>query len=353
MLNFYPGPSKLDARISQYYQEAVASGILEKNHRSSDFELLYKHVKKLFHTKLSMPQDYSMLFVSSATECWEIISQSLSSSGTTHFYNGAFGEKWFKYAAKINPKSNAFEFGLEGSPELLSGRFGSQILAFTQNETSNGTQLSNEIQQKIRKHYPNHLIAYDATSSLGGIYMDWTRADIWFASVQKCFGLPAGLGVLIVNKRAIDCAKVFGDRKYYNSLLFMLENASKNQTHYTPNISNIYLLSRLLEERDAIDEIGRNLKERALRLYFEFDKLKSVKPLITNTDFRSSTVLTLEGGSEKISSLKIEAAKEGFILGNGYGKLQDSTVRIANFPAITNDEFDHLLLFLSDFDKMY
>jgi phosphoserine aminotransferase len=146
---------------------------------------------------------------------------------------------------------------------------------------------------------------------------------------------------------------LLGDREYYNSLLIMLENAAKNQTHYTPNISNIYLLSRLLEEREYIGIIGVDLEERARMLYVELEKLRSVKPLVKKAEFRSSTVITLVGRIEIISNLKNEASKQGVVLGNGYGQLRDSTVRIANFPAITNKDFDRLLLFLSDFDKMY
>jgi phosphoserine aminotransferase len=54
---------------------------------------------------------------------------------------------------------------------------------------------------------PDALIAVDATSSMAGVELDWQSADIWFASVQKCFGLPAGMAVMVCSPRALQYAE--------------------------------------------------------------------------------------------------------------------------------------------------
>ena len=67
----------------------------------------------LLHQKLSIPADYEIYFVSSATEVWEIIAQSLTIGDSLHYYNGAFGEKWFQYTSRIHTQTQGFSFGLE------------------------------------------------------------------------------------------------------------------------------------------------------------------------------------------------------------------------------------------------
>ncbi len=259
MYNFYPGPSKLDARTAQYFQEAVDSGILERNHRSEPFRQLYKETLAQFQQKLNVPATYKLVFISSATEAWEIITQSLTEKGSLHFYNGAFGEKWFNYAHKVNSKSAAQKFNINTTPEITSENELYDVLAFTHNETSNGTQLPLTFMQKVRAAGSQQLIAYDVTSSMAGQNLDWLVGDIWFASVQKCFGLPSGLGVLLLSPKAVERAKKIEDRAHYNAALFMLENAEKWQTHYTPNIAHIFMMNRLLEDRENIQSIERNI----------------------------------------------------------------------------------------------
>ena len=57
---------------------------------------------------------------------------------------------------------------------------------------------------KVAKQYPDKLIAVDAVSSAPYGDLDYRLLDIVFFSVQKLFGLPAGLGILIVSPRAIE-----------------------------------------------------------------------------------------------------------------------------------------------------
>jgi phosphoserine aminotransferase len=56
----------------------------------------------------------------------------------------------------------------------------------------------------------------------------------------------------------------------------------------------------------------------------------------------SPTVLAVEAEKEKIVAIKLALQKENIILGNGYGYWKDHTLRIANFPAITDKEFSIL-----------
>ena len=199
---------------------------------------------------MNIPKDYTVFFTSSATECWEIIAQSVVQEKSFHIYNGAFGQKWFDYSKRLHPEAAAYSFSFNDKidPKKLVIGQGYGAICLTQNETSNGTQVTNAILRSLKKISSDSLIAVDATSSMAGIKLDFNAADIWFASVQKCFGLPAGLGLLVCSPRAIQLTNKVAERSHYNSITFMSEMMAKWQTPFTPNVLGIYLLMRVLEE---------------------------------------------------------------------------------------------------------
>ncbi|MFD2569324.1 aminotransferase class V-fold PLP-dependent enzyme [Spirosoma soli] len=333
MITFYPGPSKVYPQVADYAAQAVREGIVSQNHRSVGFMDVVKETIQLLHEKLNVPSDYHIAFVSSATECWEIVAQSLTIETSSHPYTGAFGKKWMEYAHRIKPSGN-------GQNE--------DVLCVVQNETSNGTQVRMEALAQYRQQFSG-LIAVDAVSSMAGVTFDWPLADVWFASVQKCFGLPAGLAVFIYSPAALERAQQIGENAHYNSLLFMHENFSKFQTPYTPNGLGIYCLMRVLQQVPPIAEVDVITRQRAADWYAFFEYEMSDSPfqlLITDPAVRSDTVIAVEGAEADIKAVKVAAQQAGITLGNGYGDWKYTTFRIANFPAIAQKEIETLMQFL-------
>lgn len=351
MITFAPGPSKVYDSLPIYLNDAYQEGILSANHRSSAFMKLYQETEQLMRTKLHMPDDYKLLFTSSATENWEIISQSIVERASFHIYSGSFGKKWFEFAKHILPASAALKIEANQSIDVPSLQIGEEfdLIAITQNETSNASQVRSEVIEAIKEKFPEKMIAMDTTSSMAGIELDFSLADIWYASVQKCFGLPAGLGILILSPKAIEKSERKGERGRYNSLSFMLENANGYQTHYTPNVLGIYLLNRVLKDIPLIQEIDATLRSRMSRLENCIAQTKTLRMLVDNAESRSTTVMGIAGTEELITQVKKDAEKTGMQMGGGYGPLKATSFRIANFPAITDDEFETLLEFLKKY----
>ncbi|MFC4870553.1 aminotransferase class V-fold PLP-dependent enzyme [Negadavirga shengliensis] len=347
-ITFAPGPSKVYERLPDYFHDAYQQGILSANHRSAVFMDLYRDTEKLIQEKLAVPSDYRLLFTSSATENWEIITQSLVEKASYHIFSGSFGKKWYGFAKHIIPETDALQ--LDKNQEIhvdeldISDAF--DIIGITQNETSNATQVKNSTIAAIASKYRDTMIAVDTTSSMAGIYLDFTLADIWYASVQKCFGLPAGLGILVLSPKAVAKAKNKGEKGRYNSLNFMLENADNYQTHYTPNVLGIYLLKRTLEDIPGIREINEKTEKRMQELEDVIGASKSLSFLVTNPATRSRTVLGVSGEESFIQNIKKAAEKAGMQLGSGYGPLKPTSFRIANFPAISDEEYEKLVNFL-------
>jgi len=352
MITFYPGPSKVYPQVAQYAQEAVASGIISQNHRSPAFVELSKETITTFKEKLEVPADYWVFYVASATECWEIIAQSLVQQQSFHIYNGAFGQKWATYTRKlgIDAQTYAFEVNESLFVEQLNIPSKTELIAITHNETSNGTALTHAQMAQLRQKYPEKLIAVDATSSLGGVYLDFTQADIWYASVQKCLGLPSGMAVMVCSPRAIAQAQALNVRDHYNSLVFMIEKMKDWQTTYTPNILNIYLLNQVMQQVSPIRTIDKIIQKR-LTQYLQFLQEETNLTLLCEVpEARSATVLTIKGSLNRIAHIKAEAQKQNIVLGNGYGTWKDTTFRVANFPAIAENEIVLLQDFLRGID---
>lgn len=334
MITFYPGPSKIYPQVADYAAEACRSGIVSTNHRSPEFMAITEGAIRAVKAKLNVPDTYYVALVSSATECWEIVAQSLTRQTSLHPYSGAFGKKWMDYAHRLRPIHQPDE---------------ADVLCVVQNETSNGTQVRMPVLAQFRREFPDALIAVDAVSSMAGILFDWSLADVWFASVQKCFGLPAGLAVFIYSPRALERAEAIGETAHYNSLLFLHENFQKFQTPYTPNGLGIYLLKRVMEQVPTIDEVDALIKQRAVDWYTFFEQEMADSPfrlLITDPLQRSDTVIAVDGEEAAISALKKSAKQAGIMLGSGYGDWKNTTFRIANFPAVSAEEIDVLKSFL-------
>ncbi len=349
LVSFNPGPSKVYPEIRQYLAEAHDEGILQLGHRSDHFVQMSKSVVAELKSKLNVPAEYFVYFVSSATESWEIIAQSLTRTGSLHFYNGAFGEKWFQTDKALRPACVANPFDVQ---DVLDARglppaAGVEVVAVTQNETSNGTQVDATTLQRVTNHYRDALVCVDATSSFGGVNLRYARADVWYASVQKCLGLPAGLGLLICSPRAVERARVIGHRTHYNALLNLHDKMLNFQTTHTPNVLGIYLLLRVLQQRAPLKTVADHLSARAEILYKFFEEnFQQWAPLIQNPEVRSQTVLAIQCAAPGLDELKKAALAQNIQLGNGYGTWAKTTFRIANFPQHQDAELVRLQRFL-------
>lgn len=350
MITFYPGPSRVNSQLPEYLRDAYLDGIMSINHRSPEFEAIYQRCVELLKEKLQVPDAYTVFFTSSATECWEIIAQSLIEKRSYHIYNGAFGEKWYQYTKKITGNAEGYKFDEHKAVKIkkLTIADETDFICLTQNETSNGSQVSNALIKRIRKDYPDKLLAIDATSSMAGIFLDFSNADIWYASVQKCFGLPAGLAIMICSPEALKKAKKRDENNHYNSLLFMMEKAQHNQTAYTPNVLNIYLLMRVMENSKGIIQVNEKMSKRFRKWEKFFNDFMEVALLIQNPEVCSTTVIALKGKKNRVEEIKEAAKKGGITLGNGYGIHKEDTFRIANFPAIKKKEIRLLKKFFTN-----
>jgi phosphoserine aminotransferase len=194
----------------------------------------------------------------------------------------------------------------------------------------------------------------DAVSSLPYPEFDYSKVDSVFFSVQKGFGLPAGLGVWIVNQRCIEKAEQLLSKGIsigsYHSLPSLMSNAKKNQTPETPNVLGIYLLSKVVEDmnRRGIQTIRRETDYKAAILYQALESHSIIKPFVKQQVDRSKTVIVADCG-EHTESLTQHLIKKGLLPGEGYGAQKKTQLRFANFPAHSKEQYELLVDSINEF----
>src|SRR6188768_474606 len=201
-INFTPGPSQLYFTVEDHVRTAFRDGVPSLSHRSKTYEAIYKKTIDGLRELLELPSNYAIVFTGSANEIWERIIQNLVEEKSFHLVNGSFSKRFYEIAQLLNKKPTKNEVALgKGFDGPVVVPAGTELLAITHNETSSGVSLPLDLIYNLSEHNPNALVAVDAVSSLPFPDFDYTKFDTAFFSVQKGFGLPAGLGVWMFNDK--------------------------------------------------------------------------------------------------------------------------------------------------------
>ena len=201
---------------------------------------------------------------------------------------------------------------------------------------------------KLKRSNAKKLFAVDIVSSAPYPDIDFSLIDTAFFSVQKAFGLPAGLGVWIANEKCLEKAEMlkYGDQSIgaYNTLPSLWSSFKTYETPSTPNVLGIYLLGKVAEDlnRIGIEPIRRDTEEKAKTLYRFLESHPTFEPFVQEERHRSRTVVV--ANVNKPSADIISKVKEaGMVIGSGYGQFKDSQIRIANFPATNAEQIGQLI----------
>lgn len=352
--NFTPGPSQLYITTEDHARKAFKEQIPSLSHRSKQFEDISRTTTEGLRTLLNIPANFSIVFTASATEIWERIIQNLTEHTSHHLVNGAFSQKFYDTALQLNRKATLTLAPLgKGFDDSIKFPL-TELIALTQNETSTGVSMPLSAIDKISKDNPSSLIAVDAVSSLPYPQFDYSVIDSVFFSVQKGFGLPAGLGVWIVNEKCIAKAELLLSKGIsigsYHTLPSLITNAKKNQTPETPNVLGIYLLSKVVEDmnRRGIQTIRRETEYKAAILYQALDSHPLIKAFVKEPADRSRTVIVAECG-EYTQAVTDHLIKKGILPGDGYGPQKKTQLRFANFPTHSKEQFELLVDTLQEF----
>lgn len=352
MTYFGPGPSQLYPGFESFIQDAIKEDIGSISHRSGKYQEVHKAAVDNLRKLVNLPEDYHVFFLGSASESWERIFNNFVDKKSFHFVNGSFSKKFYQYGigSGANASKREEELGL-GFENLVDTPIDSdtELITITKNETSSGVAVPLEDIYALREKHPNALIAVDMVSTLPYPNIDFSKVDTAFFSVQKCFGLPAGLGVWMVNQKCIDrCKELIKQGKKtgpHNNLPELVKFSEKNQTPFTPNTWGIYLLGKVtgsMLEKGGASALRNETDIKAKKLYDYIGSSDTFSIAVENPNHRSQTVVV---ANTKVLPSDINAYLKKFDLtvGGGYGSKKETQIRIANFPAHSEEIIDTLI----------
>ena len=320
------------------------------SHRSKEYQKIHYETVEMLQKYLET-EDPIFLFSATGTGFMEAAVRNCIRKKLIVCVNGSFGERFAEVANGREVVSITTELGEPVQPEMIEAALEAEpdveAVAITHNETSTG--LINDLPKltEVCKRY-DKLIFVDAVSSMGGTELkvdDW-GIDICFSSSQKCFGVPPGLGIGSVSKRALDVSAEMPNKGYYFDLkVWEADHAKGRGTPVTSVIPQIAGLNTALK---MVESMGGKQK------YFDLYKKRNsairqgVKKLGMDTyplkGYESPTVSCISA-PEGMSGPDVYNAmrKLDFELAQGYGKLKESTFRIGNMGWIPEEYISEML----------
>jgi aspartate aminotransferase-like enzyme len=333
-----PGPTPVPSEVLL----EMANPII--HHRTDEFKKIFKEVckdiKYLFQTSNDV-----IILASSGTGAMEASISNLFNKGDKVLVirGGKFGDRWGEIAEsfELNPVYIDVEWGnpvkvedvknkLKENPDIKG--------IFTQaSETSTGIKHPVKEIAELVKDNENCLLIVDGITGVGvfDIKQDEWGIDVLISGSQKAFMLPPGLAFISLSEKAWKFAENSNLPKYYFDLKKERKNLKKGQTAYTPAVSLIIGLKKVLEmvkkeglenifernkkfayaTREAFKEIGLNIFNEkspseavtAVLLPEKVDGQKLVKFL------RDEYKISIAGGQEHLKGKIIRISHMGFI----------------------------------------
>lgn len=347
---FIPGP----VEVRQDVLDKMATPMI--GHRSKDASALQRRISDKLRT-LFYTNEEILLSTTSGSGLMEGAVRSCTAKRAAIFSVGAFGNRWYDMAKFNNVAADLYEteLGKATSPELVdevlaTGKY--DLVTITHNETSTGVMNPVEEIAEVMKKYPDVVYCLDTVSSMAGtkIEVDKLGVDICITSTQKAIGLPPGMAICSMSKKAVERAKQVPFRGLYLDLLSLYEYIQKKDYQYpsTPSLSHMfaldYQLDRILEEGQE-NRYNRH-KEMAEvvrawgREHFE---------LFPDERYLSNTLTNIKNTRGiDVADLNKKLGERGFQISNGYGKLKDKTFRIAHMADCTMEDIKELLSNIDD-----
>jgi aspartate aminotransferase-like enzyme len=328
-----PGPTE----VSQEILNVLAHPVI--GHRSTEFSDLYGGITAKLAKYFELPADVKPTVTTSSATLWfDIVGRSIVKQKALACVNGAFAQRYARTLRACGKETDFLEveWGKAVKPEMIAAKLDTgeyDTLTVCHNESSTGVRNPiAEIGKLVRKKYPNVIYAIDAVSSMAGdrTLPSEIGCDVIFASTQKCFALPPGLTVALVNDRAVERAKEVPNRGTYTDLVEIFEFDKKHQTPFTPCIPLLYALNKrmdlLLEE--TYDKVYQRHLEMAK---YTQQWAKKHFAMFPESGYESITVSCIENTQGKsVKELNQKLGEKGYMISNGYGNLAEKTFRIGH-----------------------
>ncbi|EKD64092.1 MAG: hypothetical protein ACD_51C00072G0006 [uncultured bacterium] len=363
-----PGPSQINPAITD---------------SEPTLEIPIADIEEKLRTFLGVPTDYQIFFGGSATKAMEQIAESLDLDGAVCVSKGSFGDRQASVVNKFQrpnrgrrgpllskkieiPWSKGENSRMDATIANIHGQIPSYALAkreiknpreavfTTGHETSTGVTLdTNALHQQLDKRF---LRVVDGTSEIGGVRRDFLDAhgdpaiDVYFGSVQKFFGLPSGLSIMIVSPRAMEAARQAEKERTtqenelcYRTFPQMEREKAEGKHHNERGIRQLGMAVDSFMARGGIDTIVAETIEKMHIIDDILGRNKHVAQVVEDARDKSEVMAHITAIDVDIKHLRERLGRIGIDIGEGYGPMKSTTLRMFLTPNISTAEFKQMI----------
>jgi phosphoserine aminotransferase len=345
---FGSGPSKVRTEALNALA-ATGTSLLGTSHRQAPVKNLVGRVREGVKELFRLPEGYEVVLGNGGTTAfWDIATHGLIESRSQHLSFGEFSSKFAK-AAKQAPwlSDPTVVESAPGTHPEPSAEAGTDVYAFTHNETSTGVAMPI---RRVSGADDGALVLVDATSGAGGLPVDMSESDVYYFAPQKSFASDGGLWVAVFSPSAIERAEriAASDRHIpaFFDLATAIDNSRKNQTYNTPAVTTLFLLGDQLEwinGQGGLDWAVRRTATSARALYGWAEDAKFAAPFVADPAQRSQVVGTIDLNDDIDAAAVAKVLRaNGIVDTEPYRKLGRNQLRVAMFPAVEPSDVEAL-----------
>ncbi len=332
---FLPGPTEVRPEILQAMVRPMIG------HRGAEYEALHGRVNRglqqVFRTQRPV-----YIITASATAAMEMAIRGAPEGEVLSLVNGAFAERFARVAQRCGRRTRVVTvpWGETHALDFVEQHLaGAHYAAMTvvHSESSTGALSDLRALTELAHRYGVMCLA-DSVTGVAGVPVetDAWGIDFVFTGSQKALALPPGLAFAVASEAYLLQASTAHDRGRYLDPVEFEEFALRNQTPSTPALPLIHAADAQLA---AIAEEGleaRWARHAAMRqLTEEWVAARRQAGVaigfLARARERSDTVSALTLPPERFAADVVQAmATRGFVIGRGYGAMQDSTIRIGH-----------------------
>ncbi len=338
--DFSVGPSTLHPLVGEWMQDFFQKGWGALNHRSIPFMKMYERVVANLKVLLELDSDFMVFISDSGSTIMERQLLGLVHAQSFHFVMGSFGQKQKNFAQRLGLDAQSAEVASGESFDQVSSTIypSTELICATHCETSTGVQLSNAWITALRRQYPDTPISLDMVSSAPFVDLDLNDIDSFYFSCQKCFGLPAGIGIWCITEDLAHHGANDINAGAHQRLSEYISNYERAQTVSTPNVLGVFLLDCVLQDYLVVgrQNIRARLGQRKTQLIDAIERSPFVKNHVKNIKDQSDAIFVADVIEPSNELYKI-LSEYKLIVSEGYGQNPNPQIRIGNFVAIPDE----------------
>jgi len=346
---FLPGPTEVHPDVLAAMQRPMIS------HRGAEMVELFKSIEPQLQ-RVWRTSRRVFIGTCSATGFMEMAVRSGVRQRVLALVGGAFGERFGGIAAASGREVVRLDVPIGGTvePDMLWDalkRSDVDAVTVVHSETSTGALAPLDKLAAVVRQFDDVVLLVDAVTSCGGspVETDLWDLDFVLTGSQKALALPPGLAFAVASPRMLSRTRKVPERGAYLDLLAFERAAADYQPTFTPAIPLLYALRTQLARVEAEGGIeARWTRHERMRQAVERWIVGRGGELgfrlLPPVDRRSWTISCLEvpnaaGGRAIVKDLR----EKGWVIGTGYGRLKQSTIRIGHMGDHTPAAVEELL----------